>query len=130
MTAGRLRRAVLAAALLVSAQVMAWAQPAPVPSLVRRDRPDAVTARASRTTPLTLDGRLDEAIYTTVAPLTDFLQHAARVLRPGGRLVWISPLPRVTHSVALQAGLRCQHTRTVDMGGFSGQLELWVRSQR
>lgn len=59
--------------------------------------------------------------------LTDFLVHAAKVLRPGGRLAWISPLPRVTHSVALQAGLRCQHTRTVDMGGFTGQLELWVR---
>lgn len=66
-----------------------------------------------------------------VAPLlTTFLAHAGRVLRPGGRLVWISPLPRVTHSAALHAGLRCRQTRTVDMGGFSGQLEVWVRPPR
>ncbi len=82
MTAGRLWRAAAAAALLLSAQIAAWAQPVPVPSLVRRDGPDAVTARASRTTPLTLDGRLDEAIYTTVAPLTDFLQQEPREGQP------------------------------------------------
>jgi 23S rRNA G2445 N2-methylase RlmL len=64
-----------------------------------------------------------------VAPLlTDFLRHAARVLQPGGRLVWISPVPRATHSVALDAGLRCRRTQTVDMGGFTGQLEVWVRA--
>ncbi len=64
-----------------------------------------------------------------VAPLlTDFLRHAARVLQPRGRLVWISPVPRATHSVALDAGLRCRRTQTVDMGGFTGQLEVWVRA--
>jgi 23S rRNA G2445 N2-methylase RlmL len=63
-----------------------------------------------------------------VAPLlTSFLAHAGTVLRPGGRLVWISPLPRVTRAAALQAGLRCQRTQTVDMGGFTGQLEVWVQ---
>ena len=82
MIAGGSRRAALAAALLLFTPIAAWAQPAPVPSLVRRDGPDAVTARASRTTPLTLDGRLDEAIYTTVAPLTDFLQQEPREGQP------------------------------------------------
>lgn len=63
-----------------------------------------------------------------VSPLlTQFLAHAGTVLQPGGRLVWISPLPRATRAAALHAGLRCQRTQTVDMGGFTGQLEVWVR---
>ncbi|MEP7116901.1 MAG: DUF5916 domain-containing protein, partial [Acidobacteriota bacterium] len=51
------------------------AQPAAEESLVSRTAADQVTVRAFRlTTPLTLDGRLDEAIYRDVAPLTDFIQ--------------------------------------------------------
>lgn len=65
-----------------------------------------------------------------VSPLlTEFIAHAAAVLRPGGRLVWISPLPRATRPTAMQAGLRCTQTRTVDMGGFTGQLEVWVKPE-
>ncbi len=65
------------------AAATALAQPAPTPSLVRRDAPDDVTARASRVeTPLTLDGRLDEAVYTRVAPLTDFIQQEPRQGEP------------------------------------------------
>ncbi|MEZ5292384.1 MAG: DUF5916 domain-containing protein [Vicinamibacterales bacterium] len=49
--------------------------PPPVPSLVERRAADDVTVRAVRLdAPLTLDGRLDEPIYTAVAPLTDFIQ--------------------------------------------------------
>ena len=63
-----------------------------------------------------------------VAPLlTDFLRHAASVLRPGGRLVWISPLPRVTQAAARSAGLVCRRAQPLDMGGFMAQLEVWVR---
>jgi len=63
-----------------------------------------------------------------VAPLlTDFLRNAASVLRPGGRLVWISPLPRVTQQAARGAGLVCRRTQPLDMGGFMAQLEVWVR---
>ncbi len=50
---------------------------------MRRGAADDVTARASRVeTPLTLDGRLDEAIYTRVAPLTDFVQQEPREGQP------------------------------------------------
>ena len=63
-----------------------------------------------------------------VAPLlTAFLRHAASVLRPGGRLVWISPLPRVTQAAARSAGLVCRRAQPLDMGGFMAQLEVWVR---
>ena len=61
-----------------------------------------------------------------VAPLlTEFLRHVGEVLRPGGRLVWISPLPRVTQAAARAAGLVCRRAEPLDMGGFTAQLEVW-----
>jgi 23S rRNA G2445 N2-methylase RlmL len=63
-----------------------------------------------------------------VAPLlTAFLAHAGAVLQPGGRLVWISPLPRVTQAAARAAGLVCRRAQPLDMGGFNAQLEVWSR---
>lgn len=63
-----------------------------------------------------------------VAPLlTTFLAHAGAVLQPGGRLVWISPLPRVTQAAARGAGLVCRRAQPIDMGGFNAQLEVWSR---
>ena len=59
--------------------------------------------------------------------LTSFLTHAAALLRPGGRLVWISPLPRTTDPVARDAGLELRRALTVDMGGFSASLQRWDR---
>jgi hypothetical protein len=51
------------------------AQPITVSSLVERLAPDQVTVRAVRLeTPLALDGQLDDAVYSRVAALTDFLQ--------------------------------------------------------
>ena len=58
------------------------AQP-PVASLVERTAPDDVTIRAVRlATPLRLDGRLDEDVYSRVGPLTDFLQQEPREGQP------------------------------------------------
>jgi hypothetical protein len=52
----------------------AAAQPS-ADALVSRTAPDDVTVRAVRLdAPLALDGRLDDAVYARVAPLTDFLQ--------------------------------------------------------
>jgi len=50
--------------------------PPPVPpATVSRDATGRVTMRALRLTePLRVDGRLDEALYTTVEPLSDFVQ--------------------------------------------------------
>jgi 23S rRNA G2445 N2-methylase RlmL len=63
-----------------------------------------------------------------VGPLLQaFVRHAAAVLQPGGRLAWISPLPRVTEACARAVGLRCARDHVVDMGGFTGRLELWTK---
>ena len=63
-----------------------------------------------------------------VAPLlTAFVAHAARVLPRGGRLAWISPLPRVTDPAARAAGLALQRALTIDMGGFFAQLQRWSK---
>ena len=50
--------------------------PPPVPpDVATRDAAGRVTARAVRlTTPLRLDGRLDEEIYASVLPISDFIQ--------------------------------------------------------
>lgn len=63
-----------------------------------------------------------------VSPLLSaFVAHAARVLPRGGRLAWISPLPRVTDPAARAAGLALQRALTIDMGGFAGQLQRWSK---
>ncbi|NOT45374.1 MAG: carbohydrate binding family 9 domain-containing protein [Acidobacteria bacterium] len=52
------------------------ALPPTLPETVRRDEEGRVTTRAVRLLePLQLDGRLDEAIYETVRPISDFIQN-------------------------------------------------------
>ena len=55
--------------------------------------------------------------------LAAFVAHAARVLAPGGRLVWLSPLPELTRRAATEAGLRAPTGPVVDMGGFDAELQ-------
>lgn len=61
--------------------------------------------------------------------LTAFVRHAASVLRPSGRLVWLSPLPRETERAARSAGLRVAAGPEVDMGGFSACFQMLTREQ-
>ena len=64
---------VCACVALLAATSAATAQS--TPTLVNRTANDDVTIRAVRlSTPLTLDGRLDEAVYRDVAPVSDFIQ--------------------------------------------------------
>ncbi|MCS6914637.1 MAG: HEAT repeat domain-containing protein [Myxococcales bacterium] len=56
--------------------------------------------------------------------LDRFIGRAGRVLRPGGRLVWLSPLPSRTAARLRAAGLVLERTHLVDMGGFQAQLQL------
>jgi hypothetical protein len=51
----------------------------------------------------------------------------AAALRPGGRLLWITPLPHRTEPAARAAGLRLDHRRTLDLGGFDGTVERWLK---
>ena len=62
--------------------------------------------------------------------LTGFVRHAARVLRPGGRLVWLSPLPAKTERAAREAGLTLLAGPDVDMGGFVAKLQTLTRGSR
>jgi 23S rRNA G2445 N2-methylase RlmL len=59
--------------------------------------------------------------------LEAFLEHASRVLAPGGRVVWLSPLPERTAQRARQLGFRVQSGPDVDMGGFTARLQRLTR---
>jgi 23S rRNA G2445 N2-methylase RlmL len=59
--------------------------------------------------------------------LDRFVAHAAAVLVPGGRLVWIAPWPERSRSSALAAGLRLERARIVDMGGFDAEMQRWTK---
>ena len=59
--------------------------------------------------------------------LDQFVAHAATVLVPGGRLVWISPSPKRARAAAARAGLALDWARLVDMGGFEGEMQRWIR---
>ena len=60
-----------------------------------------------------------------LAPLLDrFVEHAARVLAPEGRLSWISPFPERTRKVAEASGLLVARAQEVDLGGFAAELQV------
>jgi precorrin-6B methylase 2 len=62
----------------------------------------------------------------SLAALVDaFTDHAARVLVPGGRLVWLSPLGGRTAERAEKNLLRVSLRQVVDMGGFQAELQVW-----
>lgn len=50
--------------------------------------------------------------------LGGFVEHAARMLGPGGRLVWVTPLPKFTADAGRSAGLQVDRITDFDMGGF------------
>jgi predicted RNA methylase len=59
--------------------------------------------------------------------LEQFVRHAASVLRPKGRLVWLSPLARQTERAARAAGLEVSNGPDVDLGGFDARLQTCTR---
>ncbi len=61
------------------------------------------------------------------ALLVEAIPNLVRALAPGGRLVWISPSPRRTSPVLVDAGLTLAQWMYVDLGGVRGRLERWVR---
>ncbi len=60
--------------------------------------------------------------------LDRFVAHAASVLRPGGRLVWIAPSPQRARRVAIESGLVLDWARMLDMGGFDAEMQRWVKA--
>jgi predicted RNA methylase len=59
--------------------------------------------------------------------LERFVNHAARVLSPGGRLLWLSPLDQVTGRIAAQAGLNVNTGPELDLGGFVARIQAFER---
>jgi hypothetical protein len=67
------------------------------------------------------DGHLGELLLA-------FLAHAAKQIRPGGRLIWLSPIPAKTRQQAAAHGLTVERVSNVDLGGFSAELQKITRS--
>jgi hypothetical protein len=66
-----------------------------------------------------------------VRPLLETtIDRVARSLRPGGRFVWMSPLPDFTAEVARQRRLSLQLRRLVDLGGVRAELQAFRASER
>jgi 23S rRNA G2445 N2-methylase RlmL len=59
--------------------------------------------------------------------LERFIERAARLLVPGGRLVWITPVPERTERAGRRAGLSLDDRRLVDLGGYDAGMERWVK---
>lgn len=64
----------------------------------------------------------------THADLLDrFVERAFEVLVPGGSLVWLVPEPRRTRAHAESVGFAVERATSVDMGGFSAELSIYVK---
>lgn len=55
------------------------------------------------------------------------LENVARILQRGGRLVWITPMPRITNPILENTGMKRTHDHVVDMKGFAANLQRWTR---
>lgn len=72
-------------------------------------------------------GRRVERSSTLAATLDRFVEHAAGLLAPRGRLVWISPFPDRTLAVARRCQLTSTLVQAVDLGGFTASLQAFVK---
>lgn len=72
-------------------------------------------------------GRRVERSSTLAATLDRFVEHAAGLLAPRGRLVWISPFPERTLAVARRCQLASTLVQAVDLGGFTASLQAFVK---
>jgi 23S rRNA G2445 N2-methylase RlmL len=72
-------------------------------------------------------GRRVERTRLLPTLLDRFIERAAALLPPHGRLVWISPFPGSTLEVARRCGLTLTQAQNVDMGGFSAGLQAFRR---
>jgi Putative RNA methylase family UPF0020/HEAT repeats len=59
--------------------------------------------------------------------LCQVVRNVASQLVPGGRMIWLSPFPDATARAALDAGLQVERLAPVDLGGFTAELQRFVR---
>jgi 23S rRNA G2445 N2-methylase RlmL len=57
--------------------------------------------------------------------LLQIFVHCARLLVPGGRLVWLAPHPKEAREAGVRAGLALTYAESVDLGGFEAELQHW-----
>ncbi|WP_146647216.1 methyltransferase [Labilithrix luteola] len=87
-------------------------------------RADALTFQPSRVTLIItnppMGRRVQRGAHTDL--LERFVSHAAKVLVPGGAIVWTLPEARKIQARAEQEGFTVEGSVTVDMGGFPAEL--------
>jgi hypothetical protein len=59
--------------------------------------------------------------------LCQVVRNVAAQLAPGGRMVWLSPFPEATARAAADAGLDVERLGPIDLGGFTAELQRFVR---
>lgn len=93
---------------------------------------DACEAKPEGVTSIVTNPPMGRRVHrgTHAALLERFVVHAARILRPGGTLVWLVPDPRQIRAVAERHGFRVERAFSVDMGGFSAELAVYRLSVR
>jgi predicted RNA methylase len=72
-------------------------------------------------------GRRSLRTAGTADMLDRFVAHAASVLVPGGRLVWIAPWPDRSRAAGEKAGMVLEQRRAIDMGGFDAEIQRWSK---
>jgi predicted RNA methylase len=92
---------------------------------VRLIEADALTFRDLRPTLILTNPPLGRRVARSEGGelLDTFLTHAAALLAPGGRLVWVSPDARRHGALAQRLGLRIGYEQRVDMGGFPATVQ-------
>jgi 23S rRNA G2445 N2-methylase RlmL len=96
----------------------------------RLDRADALVHAPPAVTLVITNppmGRRTRRIAGLANTLDRFVGHAASVLVPGGRLVWISPSPGNARAAGARAGLTLDWARPIDMGGFDAEMQRWTK---
>jgi 23S rRNA G2445 N2-methylase RlmL len=94
------------------------------------DRADALVHAPEHVTLIITNppmGRRASRLKGLADALDRFVAHAAEVLKPGGRLVWIAPWPKRARAAGERAGMVLDWARTVDMGGFDAEIQRWTR---
>jgi len=59
--------------------------------------------------------------------LCQVVRNVAGQLVPGGRMVWLSPFAEATARAAADAGLSVERLGSLDLGGFSAELQRYFR---
>jgi hypothetical protein len=97
------------------------------------ERADALTAEPRGVTLVITNppmGRRASRAPGLADTLDRFVTHAAAVLVPGGRLVWVAPWPARARAAAGRAGLVLDRALVVDMGGFDAEMQRWTKPSR